>query len=277
MELLLPKFHTYEGQQIRIIEVKEDGHMVQIEKDGTIEVWSKNRKPLWDKLCKVPHIAEPISRLPDKSVVLAEIHAANTPATSIPTLMIEGSDKLIMTAFAMPYLAGADMTDVTLLDTRFELHKRCFRIPDYETVSDRPFSLSEDRMEELLQMARDRHIEGWVCKLNHMSHWYKHKPVKTIDTVVMEVQESESASFYGGLKGIIVGLYNEKGVLEELTNVGSGFEADFRMSVDLNSLIGKVAEISYDCVAANGRLRFPRFVRWREDKDPLTCTKEQLT
>ena len=45
---------------------------------------------------------------------------------------------------------------------------------------------------------------------------------------------------------------------------------------DAGKLNGIVVEVEYQCVAAAGGLRHPRFVRIRGDKNPAECGEEQF-
>ena len=63
--------------------------------------------------------------------------------------------------------------------------------------------------------------------------------------------------------------------LIEIARVGGGFsDADRRWTEA--EVMGRVCEVRYDCVMARGRLRFPRFIQWRDDKPSNECTMEQL-
>ena len=91
--------------------------------------------------------------------------------------------------------------------------------------------------------------------------------------------QSFSSTHFGGLQGINIAVYKDNKV-HDLGQVGSGFDLEYRKSLDTkekrNELIGKVCEVAFDSIAANGKLRFPRFIRWRTDKNLKSCTMEQF-
>ena len=63
----------------------------------------------------------------------------------------------------------------------------------------------------------------------------------------------------------------------EIAKVGTGFDGDYRYSVDPKKLFGRVAEIGYQSLGAKGRLKFPKFLRWRDDeKKKNECLIDQL-
>lgn len=272
---MLPGFKDYSGQPIRVIEVKADGHSISIDTRDELRVLTKNRKDITRKLMMHPLIWETLSELGSGSFFLAELHAPGIPATSVPTLINSGDTRLQMMTFAAPYVHDHDMREEPIPYIHNVIAELGMTPPTIQKCWQDPVSLSEDLQKELLAEAVARRIEGWVCKLHHMEGWYKLKPVKTVDAFVIGTETSTEASHYGGLKSIAVAVWNGKHI-EEIASVGSGFEQEYRMSVDRKSLMYKVAEVAYDCVAADGKLRFPRFIRWREDKDWRQCTKDQL-
>jgi ATP-dependent DNA ligase len=132
-------------------------------------------------------------------------------------------------------------------------------------------------VEHLKQDAKKLKIEGFVVKDTPKGKCWKIKPTKTVDAFVTGYEISDSDSFAGGLKAVKISVYDSNGKAVEIASCGSGFFADYRMSVDPKTLIGRVGEFSYQCLAAKGRLKFPSFLRWRDDeKTADQCTMEQL-
>jgi hypothetical protein len=123
-------------------------------------------------------------------------------------------------------------------------------------------------------------IEGWVFKNGNFLDWYKWKPVRTIDCVVLGFTPGEGK--YSGQAGALrVGVYvraqgsgiADSYLMQEIALV-SGMTDNERALINEHD-INRVVECAYQCVGSAGRLRHPRFVRWREDKAPVMCNARQ--
>ena len=138
-----------------------------------------------------------------------------------------------------------------------------------------------DMRQKLLDEAVEKKIEGWVLKESHMEGWYKLKPVKAIDAFITDHQVSDSATYKGCLKSVSLGLLcKDKIHVHDLGKCGGGFTKEFKLSLNTpklrDDLLGKVIEVAYQSVTPGKKLQFPRFVRFRDDKDAGQCTVEQL-
>ena len=107
----------------------------------------------------------------------------------------------------------------------------------------------------------------YECKRN--TFWMKWKPTLTVDLEVIGVEEGTGRNV--GRLGALVCAGMDDGK-EISVNVGSGFSDTDRDSYwrDSQFIIGRTAEILCDVITQNQdgtySLRFPRFVRFRDDK-----------
>src|SRR3989449_1786902 len=197
-------------------------------------------------------------------------------------------------AFDLLHINGQDIITLPLLERKKQLRS---------IVKEGPHLLYGDHIEaegiRFFKEATSRGFEGVIGKESQSQYvpglrsdyWVKTKKVDTTDCVVVGFSQGEGARAptFGSL---ILAAYDDDRELQHVGNVGGGFSNDRLQEVKrkLSKLQTRkppiqgpvdsptpvtwvkpriVVEVAYMAVTNDGRLRFPRFKRIRNDKDPM--------
>jgi DNA ligase-1 len=107
----------------------------------------------------------------------------------------------------------------------------------------------------------------YECRRN--TSWLKWKPVITVDLEVVDVEEGTGKNV-GRLGALVCSGVDDGRTIT--VNCGSGFSDEQRVDIWSNRamVVGQTVEVMADAVSKNQdgtySLRFPRFVRFRDDK-----------
>jgi hypothetical protein len=251
------KCYEWKGQPAVYAHLKLDGHYVMASgtDSGSIVISSGG------------HVVDGFQgpALPHGMEVLGELWAPFRPASAVPTAIRDGSARF--TAFAIatePKTAPLEALEAILEPLGVEFAQFIVLQSGWSP-------------EALLDTAKAAGQEGYVLKDGNLLNWRKLKVQQTLDAVVTGWTDGRGK--YAGLVGSLVcSVYaSDVDSLIEIANVGGMSDAErILMSDDPDAVLGRVVEVEYQYVGACGRLRHPRFVRWRDDKQPHECRKDQL-
>ena len=190
-----------------------------------------------------------------KQHLYGELWIPGHRASDVKTAIIEEWPNLQFTAFGSP--------DLPPQATLQAVKEYC----------DCPFADWDMFSPDLLTKPLPTNCEGYVFKDGNLLNWTKWKPVYTIDCVVLGLIPGLGRNF-GKVGSLEVGVYI-KDVLTSVAYVG-GFTDEEREKLSKND-ISHVVEVAYQYIGSGGRLRHPRFVRFRSDKLVEQCTLEDQT
>lgn len=266
--LVREKPTDWKGQFFQWAEHKEDGYRVTIFKqpNGITAIGKKKRIDLWPFISRNDEIRRKVE---DLSIGWydGELLSLTQDASDVPTAMRTGEIRFVCFCSSATH--------------------------DFERPVRAPFD-GKATEKEMLEYCIRENIEGLILKSGRLGPWYKLKPVRTLDCVVTGWEPGESR--LEGLMGSLVvsvlvpGISADHGPLLqsnperfaggyfapegyywlEVANVGTGWKDADRV-ITAEESIGRVLEVTYDCVAAQGRLKFARFTRWRDDKPWEEC------
>lgn len=215
---------------------------------------------------------------PPRSSMDCEVWVPGKPASEVPTALREGHLPLEITAFAMPWWDGKDLEAVRVDKIRDDFrgliwddHQFAELCPLEELLGDPPWDESWAE-QKLVELATAKGLEGYVLKSMNYLGWCKVKAQEAVDCVCTGIEPGKGK--YEGLVGSLEGSVYNNGELVVVANV-SGMTDDERKAMSMNDA-GRVFEVAYQYVGAKGKLRHPRFVRWRDDKPAKECTWDQL-
>lgn len=263
---------------------KLDGHRVTFFKsaDGTVRAFGREARPDLEMLSRFPRLRDHVlvrnferEAMP-KSSMDCEVWVPNKPASSVPSAL-RGEGDIAVTAFALPWWNGEllDDADPTKIRDSFrgslwEDDKHFATLLYVDEICDVP---SKDA---LIAAAKERGIEGWVLKRYNYKDWWKVKEVSTVDCVCTGFEPGKG-KYLGQCGSLEASVYigQSSHEMRVVANV-SGMDDATRAMIQAND-VGRVFEVQYQYVGSGGKLRHPRFVRWRDDKPALECTAEQLS
>ncbi len=256
------KVKPWNGQPAKYITLKMDGNFTRITTGelGTVTVETSLPTDITAKCKGYDWLRPHYARLPFGTVVLGELYVPGKTCSVIKTALNEHWPDLMFSAFAVETMPEeAPLEDVSKYCLGYGIDFLRWR---RTTVGD-----------TVEQLFRDLPIdaEGYVLKDGNMLNLYKLKPVKTIDLIVDNFMPG-AGKYFGKIGSLMCSVH--EGI--EIASV-SGMTDEVRDEISANKskYKGRVCEVAYQAVGARGRLRHPRFIRWRDDKIPLECTLDQ--
>lgn len=246
-----PKVKPWQGERTRWAHRKLDGHSLRVVRnnEGVVQMHSRKPLDLTEKLMRFGFARAFWERMPRNVVLFGELVVFGKPAAYIKTAINDHDGSLRFVAFS----AWSLQDDLSELTAARDFCERCgIQFAEFWKFDEKPEKLPP-------------YTEGWVYKDGTYGEWYKEKPVRTIDLIVTGTTDGKG-KYIGLLGALKCSTYCGRHV----ANV-SGMDDATRIEASLNEPEGRVVEVSYDKVDAKGKLRFPRFVRWRPDKSPEEC------
>jgi len=240
-----------------LVEEKLDGMRIELSK-GFCCSRKQSAEGYWVNFYK--DLPEHIQMLAKDFPMDGEILWPGHPASDVKTAIIAESPELIFVPYRKVGFSGfphEHYEELSGLGSRQPILPFGF---EYITAPD---------ADSLLELASVRGFEGWILKERWSSEtWWKLKLEETYDLVVTGINIATAGQHYGKLKSLICSAY-VNGEFVIVANV-SGMDNETRYSVTEND-IGRVVEVKANLLASKGRLRHPRFIRWRDDKPASEC------
>lgn len=238
--------------RFRYANIKYDGNRCLAAKDlsGTLHVWTTRPTNL---MLEYPdHLVW--KRLGDLNLgqfADGELYVPGSGAEAVKTALANGSDTLRFATFGLSWLPD----DATI----FEMQEESKRT-HWDLAETYPIPCNG-------QLPRLPNCDGLVYKTGMYGDWVKHKWQRTLDCIITGIKPGQGK--YTGQCGALVCCIDDI----EIANV-SGMDDATRKMISTND-IGRVIEVEYERVGSKGRLRHPRFLRYRDDKLPSHCDLAQ--
>lgn len=263
------KAPVWKRQVLTYAHAKHDGWQMRVRKDplGLVTIKSRNTKDYYHKLkfCKSLMIA--VLEMPRDTEVWGELWCTGEPASFVSSAIKHEDERLRFDAFCSPSLAE----DMPLGDVRLITEGWGYSFLPFYALAGTPIMGAVNWFNDVNHLPIGGDIEGYVLKDGNMLNWYKFKPSYTIDLIITGYTEGR-----GKNEGLIGSLICSTVEGYEVANVG-GMDEDTREEISCREqfYLGKVVEVEYQYAGAKGRLRHPRFVRFRDDKLQQECTCDQ--
>jgi len=197
--------------------------------------------------------------LPKGTIVEGELVWPEHEAAEVITAIKQFPHKLRFMPFTCPMWAGEDLSAKLYLQGRARVGSN-FPLPDCYVAQPKP---------SLEQLAAIHHhywpaAEGIVLKQYWYANWWKWKPVQTVDLVVMGFTVGTAGKWDRRPNAMVLatGAGTPAGRCGNMNDVAR---------CEIPQHVGEVVEVAFDKITVDNKLRFPRFVRWRPDKEANEC------
>lgn len=254
--LAAKKYDVRKARPPFFIEEKFDGHRIAIVRNEEGEVLAYTRTPgielVRDKNLPLPPWA---GKMPRRTVVECEMIWPGKPASKVPAAIKEHPHELSFMPFAIPFYSGENHTR-TRYDAMHNMLKKVTGLaPRYDFTKHWP------DIEAYIEYAKERNVEGFILKEAGYHGWWKIKVFWELDLRLVGYKEGQGK--YEGEVGAME--------LEDADGVRifcSGMEDHVRFDLT-DKDIGRLVEVRHNGVTSGGKLRHPRFRRWRDDKEEV--------
>lgn len=261
------------GLSFRYAQAKLDGIWLTV-KDG--RAYTSHPTDITEKLTHLewwPRV-EQMSR---DCAIHGELCVAGMRASYVKSALAQRSSELEFVGFAIEGGIAPRRPELALPELEREFAQHRVPFAEFYHLPQDWIKKPEDLFTEWSECGWNGHgVEGIVFKNGNLLDWHKWKPTRTIDLVVTGI--TDGAGKYEGLPGslvcsVIIEHGENHAITQEVANV-SGMDDDTRELITSDD-VGRVCEVAYQYVGSKARLRHPRFVRWRDDKEAHACTADQ--
>lgn len=271
------KAKPWAGQPgVRYLHAKRDGHrlfIVREHENDPPRVLTTRPVDITEQLAGWCQWYERARWIPAGSVIEGELWRPGEPASYVKTGIKQQDQHLRLDVFAVPRWRYQEQHSQTLSWAEARANELSLAFAPWA-------HWLGDYLTDLRALMRfvgwePSETEGVVLKKANYHGWYKLKMTRTVDLVVTGFVDGEGKYLgnTGALRCSVV-LPNSKTL--EVACV-SGMDDDTRALIDEQADLGRVVEVEYQYVGSGGRLRHPRFKRWRDDKNATSedCGPEQ--
>lgn len=268
-----------------VIEPKLDGTriLVHVAEDG-VHFYTRRGE---DHIGKLPQLTKELSELPVDTWLDGELVSLSQKDGKIvcewgTVTSVLGSklphihaDTLTYVAFDIMKMDGHDVRTLPLSDRRSLLERLLAKF-EWDRVTIIP---QVEASEKAHQVMLDLGYEGSMVKDPNARYasgkrgygWDKIKPTVEVEGVIIGFKPGEG-SFTGLVGALIFGQFQDGKMVERGKCSGMDFATRQHISQNPDEYLGRVITVKHEGTTKHGNLRFPRFMRFRDDREATEIT-----